>query len=160
MSTVSTAVPADAHTGINGTALTVLIVLFLIANFSATGEVLMMTKDVQLPEASKVEEIQLAPVVMVSLNPERTGGGEVSINSKRLGTLEELMRDEGFLNIPALEEELRTMKKQYEDLHAMAQHDQRCADLLPGPRAEPVPADEDERRIGLSVHGSSLPPYR
>ena len=47
------------------------------------------------------------------------GTGEVSINSKKLGSIEDLTRDE-YLNIPALEEELRTMKKQYEDLHAMA----------------------------------------
>ena len=33
----------------------VIIVLFLIANFSATGEVLMMTKDIQLPEARQRE---------------------------------------------------------------------------------------------------------
>ena len=90
----------------------VIIVLFLIANFSATGEVLMMTKDVQLPEASHVKEIELAPVVMIS-------NEFVSINGKIIGRVEELGRDE-FLNIPSLEEELRTMKKQYEDLHALA----------------------------------------
>ncbi len=91
----------------------VIIVLFLIANFSATGEVLNMTNDIQLPEASNVKEIELAPVVMVSST-------EVTINSKRIGSIEELTRDETYLNIPGLEEELRLMKKQYEDLHAMA----------------------------------------
>ena len=35
----------------------VIIVLFLIANFSATGEVLMMTKDIQLPEGVNVKEM-------------------------------------------------------------------------------------------------------
>src|SRR3954464_14637060 len=44
----------------------VIIVLFLIANFSATGEVLNMTHDIQLPEAFNVQEIEMAPVVMVS----------------------------------------------------------------------------------------------
>lgn len=90
----------------------VIIVLFLIANFSATGEVLMMTKDIQLPEAAHVKEIELAPVVMIS-------NEFVSINGKIIGRVDELARDE-FLNIPPLEEELRTMKKQYEDLHALA----------------------------------------
>jgi len=90
----------------------VIIVLFLIANFSATGEVLMMTKDIQLPEAAHVQEIALAPVIMVS-------NEYVSINGKIIGKVEELSRDE-FLNIPPLEEELRVMKKQYEDLHALA----------------------------------------
>lgn len=90
----------------------VIIVLFLIANFSATGEVLMMTKDIQLPEAVNVKEIEMAPTVMVS-------NEQVIINGTVIGRVEDLTRDE-YLNIPALEEKLREMKKQFEDLHAMA----------------------------------------
>ena len=41
-------------------------------------------------------------------------------SGENLGKIEELTRDE-YLNIPVLEEELRTMKKQWEDLHALAQ---------------------------------------
>ncbi|WNG51154.1 biopolymer transporter ExbD [Archangium minus] len=91
----------------------VIIVLFLIANFSATGEVLMMTKDIQLPEASNVKEVEMHPVVMVS-------GEEVSISGTVVGRVQDLVKEE-YLNIPALEEKLRDMKKQFEDLHAMAQ---------------------------------------
>lgn len=90
----------------------VIIVLFLIANFSATGEVLMMTKDIQLPEAANVKEVEMHPVVMVS-------GEQVSVSGTIIGRVEDLTKDE-YLNIPALEEKLRDMKKQYEDLHAMA----------------------------------------
>ena len=90
----------------------VIIVLFLIANFSATGEVLMMTKDIQLPEAVNVKEIEMNPVVMVS-------GDEVSISGNVVGRVQDLVKEE-YLNIPALEEKLRDMKKQFEDLHAMA----------------------------------------
>ena len=93
----------------------VIIVLFLIANFSATGEVLMMTKDVQLPEASNVKEVEMHPVVMVS-------GTEVSISGTIVGQVADLVKEE-YLNIPALEEKLRDMKKQFEDLHAMAEGD-------------------------------------
>ena len=91
----------------------VIIVLFLIANFSATGEVLMMTKDIQLPEAVNVKEIEMNPVVMVS-------GDEVSISGTVVGRVQDLVKEE-YLNIPALEEKLRDMKKQFEDLHAMAE---------------------------------------
>ncbi len=91
----------------------VIIVLFLIANFSATGEVLMMTKDIQLPEAVNVKEIEMNPVVMVS-------GEEVSISGNVVGRVQDLVKEE-YLNIPALEEKLRDMKKQFEDLHAMAE---------------------------------------
>ncbi|HVG59983.1 MAG TPA: biopolymer transporter ExbD [Hyalangium sp.] len=90
----------------------IIIVLFLIANFSATGEVLMMTKDIQLPEAVNVKEVEMHPVVMVS-------NEQVTISGTIVGRVEDLVKDE-YLNIPALEEKLRDMKKQYEDLHAMA----------------------------------------
>ena len=91
----------------------VIIVLFLIANFSATGEVLMMTKDIQLPEAVNVKEVEMHPVVMVS-------GEEVTISGTVVGRVQDLVKEE-YLNIPALEEKLRDMKKQFEDLHSMAE---------------------------------------
>jgi biopolymer transport protein ExbD len=91
----------------------VIIVLFLIANFSATGEVLMMTKDIQLPDAVNVKEVEMHPVVMVS-------GEEVTISGTVVGRVQDLVKEE-YLNIPALEEKLRDMKKQFEDLHSMAE---------------------------------------
>ena len=90
----------------------IIIVLFLIANFSATGEVLMMTKDIELPDAVNVKEIEMHPVVMVS-------NEHVSISGTIVGRVEDVVKDE-YLNIPQLEEKLRDMKKQFEDLHAMA----------------------------------------
>ncbi len=90
----------------------VILVLFLIANFSATGEILAMNKDIQLPEAANTEELTLAPVVMVSQN-------EVLVSGQLIGRVEDLTRED-YLNIPALEEKLRDMKKQYEDLHSAA----------------------------------------
>lgn len=93
----------------------VIIVLFLIANFSATGEVLNMTKDIQLPEAVNVKEVEMHPVVMVSSD-------QVSVSGTVIGRVDDLMKDD-YLSIPALEEKLREMKKQYEDLHALAKDD-------------------------------------
>src|SRR6516165_6652295 len=90
----------------------VIIVLFLIANFSATGEVLMMTKDIQLPEATHVREVEMVPVVMISKD-------QVLVSGTVIGRVEDLSREE-YLNIPSLEEKLREMKKQYEDLHSLA----------------------------------------
>ena len=90
----------------------VIIVLFLIANFSATGEVLMMTKDIQLPEAVNVREVEMVPVVMISKD-------QVLVSGTVIGRVEDLARDD-YLNIPSLEEKLREMKKQYEDLHSLA----------------------------------------
>jgi biopolymer transport protein ExbD len=86
----------------------VIIVLFLIANFSATGEVLMMRKDISLPEAANVKEVEMVPVVLIS-------GTDVSVSGQVVATVDDLDREEA-LNVPALEEKLREMKKQYEDL--------------------------------------------
>src|SRR5215210_2516337 len=74
----------------------VIIVLFLIANFSATGEVLMMSKDISLPEAKNVQDIQSAPVVTVSKT-------EVLLSGALIGRVEDFTREE-YLNIPLLEE--------------------------------------------------------
>lgn len=90
----------------------VILVLFLIANFSATGELLSMSKDIQLPEAAHTEELTLAPVVQVSQQ-------EVVVSGAVIGRVEDLARED-YLNIPALEEKLREMKKQFEDLHNQA----------------------------------------
>ncbi len=90
----------------------VIIVLFLIANFSATGDVLMMSKDIILPEAANVQDVQLVPVVMISME-------QVSVSGTIIGRVDDLVREE-YLNIPTLEEKLRDMKKQYEDLHSYA----------------------------------------
>jgi biopolymer transport protein ExbD len=90
----------------------VIIVLFLIANFSATGEILNMTKDVQLPTASHVKELDLAPVVVISAT-------DVIMNGVAVARVADLSRDD-YLSIPALEERLREEKKQTEELHSAA----------------------------------------
>jgi biopolymer transport protein ExbD len=90
----------------------VILVCFLIANFSATGEILSMSKDVQLPEATNTLEIQFAPVVTVTPT-------EVLVSGTLIGRVEDLTRED-YLNIPTLEEKLRDMKKQFEDLHNAA----------------------------------------
>jgi biopolymer transport protein ExbD len=90
----------------------VILVLFLIANFSATGELLAMSKDIQLPEAAHTEELTLAPVVQVSQQ-------DVIVSGQVIGRVEDLTRED-YLNIPALEENLREMKKREEDLHNQA----------------------------------------
>jgi biopolymer transport protein ExbD len=98
----------------------VIIVLFLIANFSATGEVLSMSRDVVLPEASNVKEVDMVPVVMVTVpNKDDPTSGQVVLSGSVIGNVADLSKED-VLNIPALEEKLREMKKQYEDLRALA----------------------------------------
>ncbi len=90
----------------------VILVLFLVANFSATGEILSMSKDISLPEAANTDELVFAPVVQVSKS-------EVLVSGMLIGRIDDIAREE-YLNIPALEEKLRDMKKTTEDLHNAA----------------------------------------
>jgi biopolymer transport protein ExbD len=91
----------------------VIIVLFLIANFSATGEVLMMSKDIQLPTASHTKDLELVPVVMISKD-------EVIVEGSLVGKVSEIVKGDQ-MDIPELEERLREMKKKTDELHALAQ---------------------------------------
>src|SRR4051812_9820130 len=78
----------------------VIIVLFLIANFSATGEVLNMNNAIHLPEAAHVQEVELAPVVMIFRD-------SIMIDGALVGKVEDLVKEDSYLNIPPLEEKLR-----------------------------------------------------
>lgn len=90
----------------------VIIVLFLIANFSATGEVLNMTKDIQLPSASHVKDLDLVPVVMISKN-------EVIVDGASVGKVDDLVKSDQ-LDIAPLEEKLRELKQKTDQLHQLA----------------------------------------
>lgn len=86
-----------------------LIVIFLLQQFSATGEVLFMSKDIKLPDVQFGAEIQRAPVVGVSSE-------SLTLEGKRLVDLVDIERDD-FVNIPSLEESLRDLKRAYEFMH-------------------------------------------
>ncbi len=87
----------------------VIIVIFLLQNFSATGEILFMSKDISLPEAANGRDIDRAPVVQIS-------NDSVMLEGEQIALVADLGRDE-YWNIPALEEKLRDLKKRYEVIH-------------------------------------------
>jgi biopolymer transport protein ExbD len=87
----------------------VIIVIFLLMNFSATGEVLFMSKDIVLPPAANTQEILRAPVVQVSLD-------SIMLEGELVARIDDLTRDE-YWNIPQLEEKLRDLKKKFEFMH-------------------------------------------
>ena len=62
-----------------------ILVVFLLANFSATGEILFMTKEIQLPKASATAEILRAPVISIS-------SSNVSLEGERVYFTEEASR--------------------------------------------------------------------
>ena len=90
----------------------VILVLFLIANFSATGEILQMSKDIVLPSATHVQELEISPVVTITHE-------DVLCDGTVIGRIADLTRDD-YLNIQGLEDKLRDMKRKFEDLRSAA----------------------------------------
>ena len=99
----------------------VIIVLFLMANFSATGEVLSMRKDVTLPSASHVQEIVEAEYVVVTQD-EKLGHGDgyVILSGETVGTISQLSKDEQMLEFPQLVEKLKQKREAWENVHKSA----------------------------------------
>jgi biopolymer transport protein ExbD len=87
-----------------------MLVIFLLQQFSSTGEVLYMQKDIKLPSAKHGQMIELAPVVAVS-------SAQIVVTGQKVADVADLDRDSGYLNIPALEERLRDEKKRWEFIH-------------------------------------------
>jgi len=87
-----------------------MLVIFLLQQFSSTGEVLYMQKDIKLPDAHHGQVIDIAPVVAVS-------GSQIVVTGVKVADVQDLDRDSGYLNIPGLEERLRDEKKRWEYLH-------------------------------------------
>lgn len=84
----------------------IIITLFLLQSFSSDGEILFMSKDVQLPLITNRLELERAPVVMVS-------GESISLDGSRIVDIADLTRDETW-NAPALEEALREKRSEIE----------------------------------------------
>jgi biopolymer transport protein ExbD len=87
-----------------------MLVIFLLNQFSSTGEVLYMQKDIKLPNAQHGQMIELAPVVAVSAE-------QIVVTGQKVSDVADLDRDSGYLNIPALEERLRDEKKRWDFIH-------------------------------------------
>lgn len=88
----------------------VIIVIFLLQNFSATGDILFMSKEITLPDANNGKEIDRAPVVQIS-------NETIMLEGEQITLVADIGRDE-YWNIPALEEKLRDLKKRYEFIHS------------------------------------------
>ncbi len=87
-----------------------MLVIFLLQQFSSTGEVLYMQKDLKMPNASHGQAIEIAPVVAIS-------GSEIAVTGVKVASIEDLERESGYLNIPGLEERLRDEKKKWDFIH-------------------------------------------
>src|SRR3954466_4918696 len=80
-----------------------IIVIFLLMNFSANGEVLYMTKDIKLPDAQHGAQLERAPVISISASAVTFDGKQV-VDTDTLGKGD-------VLNVPELEDALREEKR-------------------------------------------------
>lgn len=87
----------------------VILVVFLIMNFSATGELVTISKDIQLPKARVTSQLTRAPIIQISAQT-------VAIEGFRVGDSDEIMKDPD-LRIPSLTEKLQEMRKVDEMMH-------------------------------------------
>src|SRR5205085_6440311 len=86
-----------------------IIVIFLLMNFSANGEVLYMSKDIKLPDAYHGAQLERAPVISVS-------GEAVTFDGRMLLQTSDLEKGD-VLNVPELEDALREERHRYEQAH-------------------------------------------
>jgi len=89
----------------------VLLVIFLIQQFSADGDILFLTDKIKLPEAVNAAQMIRAPVIQVSAD-------DIALEGSRIVEVSELSRDD-YWNIPALEEQLRDQKKRFDYLRQL-----------------------------------------
>lgn len=78
--TLQARVHRTAYATLNLTAMVdmfTLLTIFLLANFSATGEILFMSKDIELPKAEATAQLERAPVVSISARAISLEGQEV-----------------------------------------------------------------------------------
>ena len=86
-----------------------MLVIFLLQQFSATGEILYMQKDIRLPDARHGQLIEVAPVVAIS-------AAQVVVSGQKVADVADLDRDPTAVISP-LVEKLRDEKKRWEFIH-------------------------------------------
>ena len=87
----------------------VVLTVFLLMTFSASGEILFIQKNIELPTATITEELKQSPVIII-------GSGQVVIEGRAVGRMDDIAEDENF-EIADLSEVLNSLKKKYQQLH-------------------------------------------
>jgi biopolymer transport protein ExbB len=92
----------------------IVLVIFLLLNFSATGEIVAADKNIKLPFASKVEQLQRVPIVSISNMPDHPTRGIVALEGREVATVAELDEDTGpDWKIPKLTTQLEHRKNRW-----------------------------------------------
>lgn len=79
-----------------------ILVVFLIMNFSSTGEIFFISKDIKLPEAAHARPIENAPLISIV-------GNAVTLEAEKLGE-NPVYLEEKDANLPRLKSKLQQMR--------------------------------------------------
>lgn len=95
-----------------------MIVIFLLMTFSASGEILFVSRDIRLPDAKQFAQLERAPVIAISSPETEPAGGVVTLDGKEVATVRELAESENpDWKIPRLTEDLEVLKHNCKLLH-------------------------------------------
>ena len=86
-----------------------MLVIFLLQQFSATGEILYMQKDIKLPDARHGQQIEVAPVIAVS-------AAHVVVSGQKVAEVGDVEKDPSQIIAPVVEK-LRDEKKRWDFIH-------------------------------------------
>ncbi|PIE65880.1 MAG: hypothetical protein CSA24_01695 [Deltaproteobacteria bacterium] len=90
----------------------IVILIFLLMSFSASGEIVSANKDIKLPMASHVEKLERTPIISISYPKNDPSGGVVTLEGREVSTARELLEDSGpDWKIAKLTESLQKMKQ-------------------------------------------------
>lgn len=95
-----------------------MIVIFLLMTFSASGEILFVTRDIKLPDAAQFSILDRAPVIAVSSPDSDPNGGVVTLDGKEVASVRDLIESESpDWKIPRLSEDLEVLKHNCKLMH-------------------------------------------
>jgi biopolymer transport protein ExbD len=121
-----------------------IMVVFLLQNYSSTGEIIYIPKDVKLPKASQVKELKPAHIVMLTTT-------EVILDKETVATLDEVKNQKDWM-IPKLKDRL-VAALQTDVLNSKQALSQTVKNVIPGglrPAATPVP-DESKNKVTVQA---------
>lgn len=90
----------------------VIVVVFLLGTFSATGELISIQRDLELPEATQTFELERAPIIAISRST-------VTLDGRFIADVEALLSEEASegLRIPKMVEELDVLRRNWQVVH-------------------------------------------
>ncbi len=82
------------------------LVIFLVMNFDATGELNFKSENMDMPKAENVGDIEIAPIVALTYS-EESGAMELFIDGQLVVDMATVNKDDADMNIAELEEKLK-----------------------------------------------------